>query len=82
MRWCRRRRVRTTTTTSTAEPRRYVYTDSDGVGVQDPAIRAYGSRFLGMQCERVGAWWRGKAHVRFSDGTDVIVRARLLRRIR
>lgn len=61
---------------------RYVYTDRDGVGVQDPAIRAYGSRLVGMECERAGAWWRGKAIVRFTDGTLAVVRARLLRRIR
>ena len=61
----------------------YVYTDRDGVGMQDPAMRAYGSPFIGRTCERAGAWWRGKALVRFiDDGALVVVRARLLRRIR
>jgi hypothetical protein len=62
--------------------RGYVYSDRDGVGIQDPAIRAYGSRFVGQECELAGPWWRGKALVRFRDGTEVVVRARLLRRIR
>jgi hypothetical protein len=59
-----------------------VYTDRDGVGTQDPAIRAYGCRYAGQTCERAGAWWRGKAMVRFDDGGLVVVRARLLRRVR
>lgn len=66
----------------TSEPRRYVYTDRDGVGTQDPAIRAYGSDYIGRECVRAGAWWRGKAVVQFDDGRIVIVRARLLRRVR
>jgi hypothetical protein len=64
------------------EAARYVYTDRDGVGVQDPAIRAYGSKFVGQTCERAGGWKRGKALMRFEDGSLVVVRARLLRRIR
>lgn len=59
----------------------YRYTDRDGVGIQDPAIRAYGCRFLGMTCRRAGAWKRGKALVVFEDGTQVVVRARLLRKL-
>jgi hypothetical protein len=60
---------------------RYTYTDRDGVGMQDPAIRAYGSPYVGRVCERAGPWWRGKAIVRFADGALVAVRSRLLRRI-
>lgn len=60
----------------------YMYTDRDGLGVQDPAIRAYGSPWVGQLCERAGPWWRGKAVVRFPCGTLVVVRARLLRRVR
>jgi hypothetical protein len=63
------------------QSQRYLYTDRDGTGRQDPAIRAYGSRFLGRICVRAGAWWRGKAVVRFTDGTLVVVRARLLRKL-
>jgi hypothetical protein len=59
----------------------YVYTDRDGIGVQDPAIRAYGCQWIGQECERAGAWRRGKALVRFQDGTLVLVRSRLLRKI-
>lgn len=59
----------------------YVYTDRDGVGTVDPAIRAYGSPFVGQRCVRDGAWKHGKALVRFADGTVVVVRARLLRKI-
>lgn len=59
----------------------YRYTDRDGTGRQDPAIRAYGCLYVGMTCERAGPWKRGKALVRFSNGDLVIVRARLLRRI-
>jgi len=63
--------------------KRYVYTDRDGIGRPDPAIRAYGCLFVGRICERAGAWWRGKAVVRFVDtGEIVVVRARLLRAIR
>jgi hypothetical protein len=47
---------------------KYVYTDRDGTGRQDPAIRAYGCRFVGRECERAGAWRPGKAIVRFTDG--------------
>jgi len=61
---------------------KYTYTDRDGFGVQDPAIRAYGCAYIGRQCVRAGPWWRGKALVRFDDGTLVVVRARLLRKIR
>jgi len=61
----------------------YLYTDRDGVGVQDPAIRAYECRFVGRVCERAGAWHRGKAVVRFIDtGELAVVRSRLLRKIR
>jgi hypothetical protein len=62
-------------------PTRYTYTDRDGRGVQDPAIRAYGSAWVGQQCERAGKWWRGKTIVRFPCGTLVVVRSRLLRTI-
>jgi hypothetical protein len=61
---------------------RYIYTDRDGVGIVDPAIRAYGSPYVGMQCVRAGAWWLGKAVVRFDNGDLAIVRARLLRKIK
>ena len=65
-----------------AEGARYLYTDRDGVGIQDPAIRAYGSPYVGLTCERAGAWKRGKALVRFESGALVVVRSRLLRRVR
>jgi hypothetical protein len=61
---------------------RYVYTDYDGTGRQDPAMRAYGSAYVGEACERDGPWWGGKALVRFANGARVVVRARLLRRVR
>jgi hypothetical protein len=65
-----------------SETTHYVYTDRDGMGVQDPAIRAYGSRFLNQVCVRAGAWHRGKALVRFVDSGELaIVRARLLRKL-
>lgn len=67
---------------TTSEPRVYRYTDRDGVGTQDPAVRGYGSPWVGQVCRRAGPWWRGKALVRFESGTLVVVRARLLRRIR
>ena len=59
----------------------YVYTDRDGTGRQDPAIRAYGSPYVGRVCEQAGPWWRGKAIVSFGDGVLVVVRARLLRKL-
>lgn len=59
----------------------YIYTDYDGTGRQDPALRAYGSLYVGQQCRRDGAWSRGKAIVRFANGARVVVRARLLRRV-
>jgi hypothetical protein len=57
------------------------YTDRDGVGIQDPAIRAYGSVYVGLLCERAGVWTPGKALMRFEDGTVVVCRSRLLRRL-
>lgn len=60
---------------------RYRYTDRDGVGIQDPAIRAYGCRYVGKICRRDGPWKMGKAIVVFEDGTRVVVRARLLRKL-
>lgn len=66
---------------ASTRPSRYVYTDRDGIGIQDPAIRAYGCRFVGMTCVRSGPWWRGKAVVTFEDGTNVVVRSRLLRKL-
>lgn len=61
---------------------KFVYTDRDGAGIQDPAIRAYGSPYVGLTCERAGAWKRGKALVRFESGALVVVRSRLLRKVR
>jgi hypothetical protein len=34
---------------------RYIYTDRDGTGRQDPALRAYSSEYVGRECERAGA---------------------------
>lgn len=62
---------------------RYVYTDCDALGRLDKAIAAYGSAYVDRLCVRAGAWWRGKALVRFPDSGDVVVvRTRLLRRVR
>lgn len=60
----------------------YTYTDRDGMGRVDKAIKAYGSPWVGQTCERAGPWWRGKAVMRFPCGTLVCVRTRLLRRVR
>lgn len=57
------------------------YTDRDGVGRQDPAIRAYGSPWVGKLCERAGPWTPSKALMRFEDGSLVVCRSRLLRRL-
>lgn len=57
------------------------YTDRDGTGRQDPAMRAYPSQYVGKLCERAGAWTPGKALMRFEDGTVVVCRSRLLRRL-
>lgn len=63
-------------------PVKYLYTDRDGVGIQDPAMRAYPSPYVGKVCERAGVWTPGKALMRFEDGSLVVCRSRLLRRIR
>lgn len=62
--------------------KRYLYTDRDGTGRQDPAIRAYGSVYVGRECEQAGPWWRGKAIMRFDNGDTAVCRARLVRRIK
>jgi hypothetical protein len=40
------------------------------VYVADKAARAYGSRYAGLSCMRVGPWTRGKALMRFWDGSE------------
>lgn len=58
------------------------YTDIDGTGRQGPSMRAYPSPYVGKLCERAGPWTPGKAMMRFDDGTVVVCRSRLLRRLR
>jgi hypothetical protein len=65
-----------------ARSQQYLYTDRDGMGRRDKAITAYGSRFVGLTCERAGPWRPDKAIMRFADGSVVVVRSRLLRRVR
>jgi hypothetical protein len=60
--------------------REYVYRAVDGVGVEDPAIRAYGCEWVDRVCRRAGPWKCGKAIMRFGD-QRVVVRTRLLRRV-
>lgn len=62
-------------------PQRYLYTGRDGMGRLDKAIVAYGSPYVGQECVRAGAWRPDKAVVRFDDGSVVVVRSRLLRKV-